>query len=357
MTSDTSFSTQSQQANEPPFRYVHSVTFPGLLDRLESTLVVTTYQAGKLVLFRPREIKLSMLLRSFNQAMGVAVASNGMAIGTRDMIWFLRDDPKSAGEMEPAGRHDACFIPRWSHVTGDIRIHEIGWGGDELWIANTRFSCLCTLDPDYSFVPRWQPPFVTRLAAEDCCHLNGLAIADGRPKYVSVFAEADLPQGWRANKADGGCLIDVDSGETVARDLSMPHSPRVYDGRVWLLDSGRGRLVTVDPANGQVETVAQLPGYTRGLAFCGRYAFVGLSQIRETAVFGGVPIAGEDRKCGVWVIDIESGQEVAFLEFDKGVAEIFDVQIVSGIRFPAVVGLQKDTIHDTFVYPPTKEIS
>jgi uncharacterized protein (TIGR03032 family) len=168
--------------------------------------------------------------------------------------------------VEPAGRHDACYLPRSCHVTGDIGVHEMAWAGDELWAVNTRFSCLCTLHPDYSFVPRWRPPFVTALAAEDRCHLNGLAIVDGRPRYVTALGETDTAGGWRADKARGGCLLDVPTGEIVARGLSMPHSPRWHDGRLWLLESGTGQLVVVDPSNGRRSSIAELPGFARGLA-------------------------------------------------------------------------------------------
>src|SRR5262249_52310919 len=160
---------------------------------------------------------------------------------------------------------------------------EVAWAGEELWLVNTRFSCLCTLDPGYSFVPRWRPPFVTALAAEDRCHLNGLALADGRPKYVTALGESDTADGWRPNKARGGVLLDVPSGAFVARGLSMPHSPRWHDGKLWVLESGTGRLLHVTVVSGQTEPVAELPGFTRGLALAGRYAFIGLSKIRETS--------------------------------------------------------------------------
>src|SRR5262249_37549456 len=153
--------------------------------------------------------------------------------------------------VAPAGRHDACFVPRSAHVTGDIGVHELAWaaphpqplspdgrGEKELWMVNTRFSCLCTLHPDCSFVPRWRPPFVTALAAEDRCHLNGLAIVAGRPTYVTALGETDTANGWRADKPRGGCLVEVTSGEVISRGLSMPHSPRWHDDRLWLLESG-----------------------------------------------------------------------------------------------------------------------
>ena len=272
--------------------------------------------------------------------MGVAVRENRIAVGSTGQIWFLRSAPRIAGQIEPVGHHDACFLTRSSHVTGEIQVHEMAWAGDELWLVNTAFSCLCTLDLEHSFVPRWRPPFVSSLAAEDRCHLNGLAMEDGRPRYVTAMSETDEPQGWRPGKATGGCLIDVTSGATVARGFAMPHSPRVHQGRVWLLDSGRGRLVTVDPASGNVDVVCELPGYTRGLTMIGPVAFVGLSRIRETSTFGGVPVAErrDELKCGVAVVELASGRQVSLLEFHSGVEEIFDVQLLNGVRNPVISG-------------------
>ena len=248
--------------------------------------------------------------------------------------------PDLAARVEPAGRYDSCFLTRSSHFTGEIQAHELAWAGDELWLVNTAFGCLCTLDGRHSFVPRWRPQFLTSLAAEDRCHLNGLAVADGAPKYVTALAETDMPQGWRADKVHSGCLIDVASGETVARGFAMPHSPRVHMGRLWMLHSGAGQLVLVDPARGRAEPVTELPGYTRGLAMYDRFAFVGLSKIRETSTFGGMPIAERrpELKCGVGVVDLGTGRLMAHLEFVTGVEEIFDVQVLPGTRCPALSG-------------------
>ena len=162
-----------------------------MLRELGATLVITTYQANKLLVARATDDGLSMLVRTFDRPMGLAIRGGRMALGCRNEVWEFRNAPAIAPLVEPAGRHDACFLPRTSHVTGDICVHELAWAGDELWAVNTRFSCLCTLDPDYSFVPRWRPPFVTAFAAEDRCHLNGLAVVDGQPTYVTALGESD----------------------------------------------------------------------------------------------------------------------------------------------------------------------
>jgi uncharacterized protein (TIGR03032 family) len=221
-----------------------------------------------------------------------------------------------------------------------IHGHELAWAGDELWVVNTLFSCLCTIQEAFSFIPRWQPPFISRLAAEDRCHLNGLTMENGKPRYVTVMAETDTAGGWRPTKATTGCIVDVPSGATVARGFAMPHSPRLHDGKLWVLDSGHGRLSLVDPAIGKAEPVTHMQGYTRGLAFHGPFAFVGLSKIRETSVFGGIPIAEHRDKLqsGIAVIDLRTGKQVAGLVFNTGVDEIFAVQVLPGVRCPVVSG-------------------
>jgi len=346
---------QGESEPERKFSYVHSTDLPGLLESLGLTLLVTTYQVGKLCAFRAAGGKLSMLLRTFDKAMGAAIDGNRLAIATRFQIWMMKNETILAPRIKPRGAHDACFLPRQSHVTGNIDAHEIAWVGDELWIVNTQFSCLCTIDPNFSFVPRWKPPFISELARQDRCHLNGLALdTDGRPRYVTALGATDEAEGWRKEKLSGGCLIDIRSGEIMARGFCMPHSPRVHDGRLWLLDSGNGRLVTVDLNSGDVDLVAQLPGYARGLELIGPLAFVGLSKVREKAVFGGVPIAQDPDqcKCGVWVVDTRNGQIVGFLEFQETIRELFDVKLMRGIRFPAIVGLEKDTIQKACVIAP-----
>jgi uncharacterized protein (TIGR03032 family) len=333
-------------------RSVHTDSLTEILNRLGASLLVSTYQTGKVIVARVENDAINTHFRAFETPMGMACDNGRLAIGARNRLWDFRNQPDVARNLEPPGKHDAVFMPRNCHFTGNIHIHEIAWGGADLWIVNTRFSCLCTLDCEHSFVPRWRPRFVSGLSPEDRCHLNGLGMRDGRPRYVTALGQTDGRDGWRVNRRDGGCLIDVESGAIIAERLSMPHSPRWHDGRLWLLESGLGQLSVVDLATGTRDVVATLPGFPRGIDFAGPFAFIGLSQVRET-VFGGLPITDGDkeRNCGVWVVDVRNGQTVAFLRFQGDVQEIFAVQVLRGVRFPEIVTDDESALLNSFVLP------
>ncbi|HKH22670.1 MAG TPA: TIGR03032 family protein [Solirubrobacterales bacterium] len=338
---------------DSPLRSVYTQTFPEFLNRLSSSMLVSTYQTGKLICARYDGGQLNTHFRDFPRPMGLAVAPGRIAIGTRAEVIDYRDFPAVAPKVEPRGRHDACFLPRNKHFTGDIRIHEIAFAQGELWLVATNFSCLATLDAQHSFIPRWKPPFISQLTSEDRCHLNGLCVIDDEPRFVTALGETDVAGGWRENKASGGVLVDVETGETVLRGLSMPHSPRWYDDRMWVLESGKGTISVADLDAGTVETVAELPGFTRGLLFAGGLAFVGLSQVRETATFGGLPLMErlDERLCGVWAVNPQSGQIVGFLRFEELVQEVFDVALLPGLRYPEIAEEGSDAATNSFVLP------
>jgi uncharacterized protein (TIGR03032 family) len=341
---------------------VHTSNLPDILRQLNCSLVVTTYQAGRVILVRHEEMAqgagpartLNTHFRLFDRPMGVCEKDGRLSIGGTNTVWEYRNVPGVTRKLDPPGKHDACYVPRGIHFTGNIDIHEMSWSDDDrLWLVNTRFSCLCTLDDDNSFHPRWRPRFVTAYAPEDRCHLNGLAMRDGRPRYVTALGETDSMGAWRANKADGGILLDVESGEVILRGLSMPHSPRWYRDRLWVLESGKGTLSVVDPRSNVLSTVATLPGFTRGIDFIGPLAFVGLSKVRETASFSGIPIVKDltERICGVWVVHIESREILGFLRFESGVEEIFAVQILRGTGYPEMLMPDDPMINHTYVLP------
>ena len=367
--------TPPDSAHLSPLRSVHTSSFPELLSALNVSVAVSTYQASRLVLLRPADGTLNTHFRAFDKPMGVATDRSRIAIGTAMDITEFHNIPAVGARSDPERPNDACFLPRNSHSTGDIQIHEMEWGTENLasdgrtlddepsvaisgsktlWFVNTRFSCLCTRSSEHSFTPRWRPRFISAYTPEDRCHLNGLGMVDGRPKFATALGESDEPAGWRKNKRTGGILMDVPSGEIIARGLSMPHSPRWHDEKLWVLNSGDGGIGIVDESSGRYEQVAKLQGFTRGLSFLGRYAFVGLSQVRESAIFSGIRIAQrpeEERWSGVAVVDTVAGEVVAWMRFEDQIQEVFAVSLLPGMLWPDVVNDDEELISSTWVLP------
>lgn len=343
----------SDTSESSPFASASTASFREVIYAGGGSLLVTTYQTNRLVSVRARERELNTHFREYDKPMGIAVASGRIALGTRSEVRDLRDMPAAARTLDADGILDACYLPRNRHVTGDIAVHDLGFAGGELWLVATAFSCLATLDADHSFIPRWAPSFITALAPEDRCHLNGMAVIDDRIAYVTALGTGDEAGSWRPGKAVGGVLIDVTSSQVAIAGLSMPHSPRWHQGRMWLLESGKGTLCVADPAGRRVQTVAELPGFTRGLTFLGDTAFIGLSQIRESSTFGDLPVTRrlQERQSGVWMVDLRSGEIAGFLRFEDLVQEIFDVAVLPGARFPEIAEASGTTTARSYALP------
>jgi len=354
---DTQYANHEPPAPEPTLEQVlgsvHTNNFPDLLRELRSCLILSTYQAGKLVILRPDGSTINTHFRQFNRPMGMAADRNRLMLGSMLEIVEFRNMPDVAKRLQDPPVHDAVYMMRRVHLTGHIDIHEMAWDADgAVWFVNTLFSCVCTLDTKSSFVPRWRPKFVSHYAPEDRCHLNGLAMRNGIPRYVTALGETNTPEGWRANKRDGGLIIDITTNKVITRGLSMPHSPRWYDNRLWVLESGRGALCTVDPKTGARTDVARVPGFCRGLDFIGPIAFIGLSQLRGTTPFTDIPITDDnsDRLSGVWAVHLQTGKTIAFLKFTGGVQEIFAVQAVPGVLFPEIIH-EGDLLGNSYALP------
>jgi uncharacterized protein (TIGR03032 family) len=325
--------------------YRVSDEFVPILEHLGCSLLVSTYAAGKVAVVSAGEDKqVALQFHNFQQAMGMAWDGQRLAVGGQNQIWILKAEPQLASRIPPVGTYDQSLLLRQSFVTGNIHVHEMSWCGDELWYVNTLFSCLCTLDANYSFSPRWRPGFISELAAEDRCHLNGLATKNDKPILVSALGTTNEHRGWRENKSTGGVLIDIDSGQYVTQGLSMPHSPRFANDQLYVLNSGCGTLETVDQTSGQRAIVDKLPGYLRGMSIHGQFAFIGMSRARETSVFGNIPITEQkdELRCGVGVVDLHSGRAVAWLQMDTGVEEIFGVTVVPHAKRIALRGPYPD---------------
>ncbi|MEJ1970538.1 MAG: TIGR03032 family protein [Rhizomicrobium sp.] len=332
---------------DPPFSLDVSRGFESWLAEQRCSIAFSTYQVGKIffVGLKP-DGRIWVFNRDVGRCLGLAVSGADLWSTGGGQIYRFVDAMAAA---RPVNGPDALYVPQTGYFTGDLDAHDVAVDADgSVIFVNTRFNCLATVSLTHSFRPLWRPPFISRLAAEDRCHLNGLALEKGRARYVTCVAQSDTFDGWRDHRANGGIVVDVDGGQTVCSGLSMPHSPRVHDARLWVLNSGTGELGWVDGTKGRFEPLCFCPGYLRGLAFVGEhFALVGLSKPRDKT-FAGLPLDRtlEDRKiaprCGIYVIDLRSGDILHSLSIGGIVTELYDVAVLPGVRQPSMVGLDSE---------------
>ena len=357
----------------PSLEITASRQFTSWLAEQNLSLAFTTYQAGKVFFIglQPNG-QLSVFERSFERCMGLYAEGSTLYMSSLYQLWRF-ENALSAGQVHNG--YDGVYVPQVGYTTGDLDVHDVvvevppqppltrgeqekqnfvrpltkgGLGG--VIFVNTLFSCLATVSEKYSFIPLWQPPFISKLAAEDRCHLNGLALRDGLPRYVTAVSQSDVADGWRDRRPDGGCVIDISSNEIILTGLSMPHSPRWYRDKLWLLNSGTGEFGYADIERGVFEPVAFCPGYMRGCAFSGDFAIVGLSKPRHNKTFSGLSLDDNLRakeaepRCGLVVIDIRNGDIVHSLRIEGVVEELYDVQVLPGVRRPMAIGFKTDEI-------------
>ncbi|HET6391026.1 TIGR03032 family protein [Hyphomicrobium sp.] len=352
--SDTA--TSPQQHAKPPVAISCTRGFPDWLLRNNVSLAFTSYQTGRLYLVGVNaKGQMSFHERYLARAMGLTADPQRILVSTLFQVWrFENVTQPDAGNT---GAHpDRHYIPRIAHTTGDLDIHDMGIMADgRIVFVNTLYSCLATLSPTHSFRLYWKPPFISKLAAEDRCHLNGMAMKDGIPAYVTATSRSDIVNGWRDRRAEGGCLIDVRSDAILTEKLSMPHSPRWYEGRLWVLNSGTGQIGTIDIETGTFEPHAFCPGFLRGLAFHNGHAIVGLSQPRA-GTFSGLALDDELKKrdadpwCGVQVVNLATGDIVEWIKLEGGVTELFDVAVIPGVRWPVATGFLNEEIHKNVTF-------
>jgi len=336
-------------AEEPWLEVSSSRDFTNWMARENISLGFTTYQTGKVFLAgRQPDGRLSVFERTFNRCMGMC--GDGQTLWLSSLYQLWRFENVLAPHQQHEG-YDRLYIPRVGYTTGDLDIHDIAVENTgRVIFVNTRFGCLATVNSRDSFTPLWKPPFVSRLAAEDRCHLNGLTLVNGRARYVTAVSASDVTDAWRDRRRDGGVVVDVTDNRIVAQGLSMPHSPRWYRDRLWLLNSGTGELGSIDPADGIFRPLTFCPGYLRGLAFAGNYAVVGLSMAREAKTFGGLALDDELKKrqaearCGLMVIDLANGDIAHWLRIEGMVTELYDVVALPGVVRPMALGFKTDEV-------------
>lgn len=356
----------------PSLEISSSRQFTSWLADQNSSFAFTTYQAGKVFFIGLQPTgQLSVFERNFERCMGLWANGSRFYMSSLYQLWRFEN------ALEPGQTHngyDCLYVPQVGYITGDLDVHDVvveappqsllvtseskeepsvtkgDIDGGRVVFVNTLFNCLATVSEQHSFIPLWRPPFISRLAAEDRCHLNGLAIRDGQARYVTAVSQSDVVDGWRDRRQDGGCVIDVTSNEIILTGLSMPHSPRWYQGKLWLLNSGLGFFGYIDLERGVFEPVAFCPGYLRGCAFLGDFAIVGLSKARGNKTFSGLALdenlrtRDAEARCGLLVIDLRTGDIVHWLRIEGVVEELYDVAVLPGVHRPMAVGFKTDEI-------------
>src|SRR5262245_32548364 len=283
----------------PAFELTASRQFTAWLAEQKVSLAFTTYQAGKLFLLGLQsDGRLSVFNRTFERCMGLWASPERLLMSSLYQLWRF-ENALPPGETHQG--YDRAYVPQLGWTTGDLDVHDIavaGNGGHDIAIdtagrpvfVNTLFSCLATVSDTHSFAPLWRPPFISKLAAEERCHLNGLAMDQGQPAYVTAVAATDAPDAWRERRGNGGVVVDCRTNAIVAEGLSMPHSPRVYRDELWLLNAGTGYFGRIDRRTGRFEPLTFCTGFLRGLSFIGDYAVVATSQQRENRTFQGLAL-------------------------------------------------------------------
>ncbi|MCA8999872.1 MAG: TIGR03032 family protein [Planctomycetaceae bacterium] len=339
------------------FEITCSRGFPDWLASQQVSLGVTTYQGNRLLLLGLKpDGRLAVFQRVFERCMGLYAVSRPEEPPSQTLWMTSKCQVWRFENMLVPGQHfDGCdrsFAPQQVFYTGDVDAHDIAVESTgRVLFVSTLLSCVATLSERFSLQPVWRPPFVSKLAAEDRCHLNGLALEHGRMKYVTACAKADSFDGWRDHRDTGGCVLDVESGETILTGLSMPHSPRVYRDKLWVLNSGAGEFGYVDREVGRLECVAECSGYARGLAFVNGWALVGTSLPRHEPTFRGLPIeqkfsaTGQTPRCGLQVISLETGDTAHWVRIEGDVQELYDVVVLPEVVRPRAAGIQNDEVH------------
>ena len=344
---------QKPQHEEPAAKYSMSGGFVNMLNALNISVAATSYQSGRLyMLGRNPKGGLMVNEQHFQKAMGLYYQDKTLYMADLADIYRMENILGTDQVMDET--FSDCFVPRTRHFTGVLDAHDLGLTKDgEILFINTRYNCIAKLSVVDSFAPFWKPKFISDIVAEDRCHLNGMAMHDGKAKYVTAVSKSNTIDGWRDRRADGGVIIDVENNDVVCEGLSMPHSPRMYNDKLWVLNSGTGELGWVDFSKKNLkerfQPICFCPGFARGLAFHGKFAFVGLSKPRYER-FEGLALdqrlkdADSDPWCGIQVIDLNTSSCVNWFRIDGQIGELYDVTVIPETFCPRSYGFLTDEV-------------
>jgi uncharacterized protein (TIGR03032 family) len=345
--------------NLAPYSCKFTDEIPKLLQQLNCSIAISTYQAGKVVFISAKDgNKLVQLPRNFEKAMGIAedIQKDKIAIACKDEVIVFRNSADLARFYPKAtDKYDSLYLPRSTFHTGAIDIHDLNFGNNgEIYAVNTLFSTIVKIDDDYNFTPYWTPPFIDKITSEDRCHLNGMTMLNGKPKYATAFNSGNTPQSWRNKITESGIIMDVENNTIIAKGLAMPHTPRIFNNELYVLLSATGELVKVNTTNGDYEVIIKLDGFVRGMSYHKDYLFIGLSKIRkDSSTFGKLPFSEKANESGIVVVHLPTKSIAGKITYLTTLEEIYDIHILADKIRPNILNTLTDDHKKGLMIPNT----
>lgn len=335
------------------FDLTYSGNIPQILTENNFCVLLSTYQAGKVIILSSKNDELFQTPISFKKPMGIAIQGSKLAVACLDeIIFFSKNENTSSFISTENNKFDSVFMERATYNTGTLDVHDLDFGDGLIWGVNTLFSCLSIFDINYSHRPKWKPNFITKLVPEDRCHLNGMALINNIPKYATALSTDDNHQGWRNNKMKKGVLLEVPTSDIILSNLLMPHSPRFYENELYLLESGTGNLIKVNLEEKSFDIVYNFNCFVRGLSFSNNLAFIGKSKIRENSKdFDKLPIKDNSIHAGLIIFCMKTFKVLGEINYTDEIQELFDVQILENTSNAVIITRELEDYRNIITFP------
>ncbi len=325
-----------------------------ILNQNNISIAISTYQAGRVIFIGSKDgITLTQIPVSFKKPMGISILDNKLAVASMDSIRFFADDPKilKTAKLNDQG-FDRAFLERAKYHTGTNDIHDIHFGKGQIWGVNTLFSCICTFDINYSFVPKWKPPFISDLLPEDRCHLNGMVVEDGLPSFTTALSAGNHKNSWKENILESGILMSVPEGEILSDHLCIPHSPIKHENKIYLLESGLGNLVEYDIENKSTKILYCFERFTRGMAIHNGMLFIAVSKVRKSSkTFSKLSFTEKDYPAGIIIYSLNFNEVLGEIEYHETVEEIYDLKIIPNANKAVAMNEMQEIQNQVITFP------
>ena len=220
-------------------------------------------------------------------------------------------------------------MPRITYHTGAVDIHDLSFGSNgDIYAINTLFSSIIKLDENYSFTPVWTPPQIDKITSEDRCHLNGMAMLNGKPKYATAFNNGNTPQVGE-NITSSGVIYDIEKNKIICSGLPMPHTPRIFNNELYVLLSATGELVKIDTDNGTYDVIVKIGGFVRGMSLHKDYLIHwNFKAQKNSSTFGKLDFAKHANQAGIVIVHLPTKKHSRKINYFNSLDEIYDIHIL-----------------------------